>query len=311
MGKARAAATLVAISALALLVPAAGAAQEKSYSLPQAVVNVEIASDGSLLVREDITFSFSGSFSGAYRDIPLRANESIDLVAVSEKGRRYRPGGNTELGSFDRADTYGVERSDQRIRVVWHYRAVGGIRTFTIAYRFRGIAVAYDDVVDVNLQVWGSHWPTALYDLRATMELPRPIALQGTRYRVWGAPAWVNGVVERSRTGTSLRAVNIPAGQFVEMRTVFPRRLLTSTRGARSSTATASRASSPSNRSALTTMKRTAGRSTRRWTTSAGRCSPWRCWPSARPSAPCFYLALLRARAQDRLRPRVRAGAPV
>ena len=60
MGKARAAATLVAIWALALLVPAAGAAQEKSYSLPQAVVDVEIASDGSLLVREDITFSFSG-----------------------------------------------------------------------------------------------------------------------------------------------------------------------------------------------------------------------------------------------------------
>ena len=100
-------------------------------------------------------------------------------------------------------------------------------------YRFRGLAVAYDDVVDVNLQVWGDEWPVAVYDLRAEMELPRPIALQGTRYRVWGAPAWVNGVVERTRTGTTLRAVNVPAGQFVEMRTVFPRRLLTSTRGAR------------------------------------------------------------------------------
>ena len=53
------------------------------------------------------------------------------------------------------------------------------------------------------------------------MDLPRPIGLQGTRYRVWPAPAWVNGVVDRARTGTSL-GVNIPAGQFVEMRTVFP-----------------------------------------------------------------------------------------
>ena len=57
-----------------------GAAQEKSYSLPQAVVHVEIAPDGSLLVREDITFSFAGSFSGAYRDIPVRDGESVDLV---------------------------------------------------------------------------------------------------------------------------------------------------------------------------------------------------------------------------------------
>ena len=111
MGKARAAATLVAIAALALLVPAAGAAQEKSYSLPQAVVDVQIASDGSLLVREDITFSFSGSFSGAYRDIPVRAGERVDLVSVSEGGRRYQPGGNTDLGSFDQPGKYGVERT--------------------------------------------------------------------------------------------------------------------------------------------------------------------------------------------------------
>ena len=119
------------------------------------------------------------------------------------------------------------------MRVVWHYRALNEQRTFTIRYRFRGLAVAYDDVVDVNLQVWGDEWPVAVSDLRAEMELPRPIALTGTRYRVWGAPEWVRGVVDRTRTGTTLRAVNVPSGQFVEMRTVFPRRLLTSTRGAR------------------------------------------------------------------------------
>ena len=83
-------ALVVAIAALALLVP--GAAQAKSYSLPKAVVHVEIAPDGSLLVREDITFSYAGSFSGAYRDIPVRKGERIDLVQVSEGDRRYRPG---------------------------------------------------------------------------------------------------------------------------------------------------------------------------------------------------------------------------
>ena len=80
-------------------------------------------------------------------------------MAVSEESRRYRPGGNTELRSDDRPDRYGVELTGNRVRVVWHYRANGGIRTFTVSYRFRGVAVAYDDVVDVNLQVWGSHWP--------------------------------------------------------------------------------------------------------------------------------------------------------
>ena len=200
--RARAAAALVAIGALALLVPAAGAAQEKSYSLPKAVVDVEIAGDGSLLVREDITFSFSGSFSGAYRDIPVRRGERVDLVSVSEGGRRYRPGGNTALGSSDQAGKYGVEANSQRVRVVWHYRAFNEQRVFTIRYRFRGLAVAYDDVVDVNLQVWGDEWPVAVRDLHADMALPRPIGLQGTRYRVWGAPEWV----QRHRFDASGRA---------------------------------------------------------------------------------------------------------
>ena len=36
------------------------------------------------------------------------------------------------------------------MRIVWHFQAAGEARTFTVAYRFRGLAVAYDDVVDVN-----------------------------------------------------------------------------------------------------------------------------------------------------------------
>ena len=52
-------------------------------------------------------------------------------------------------------------------------------------------------------------------------------------YRVWGHPPSVNGVVTRTRPAALLRAVNIPSNQWVEERVVFPRRLLTSTAGAK------------------------------------------------------------------------------
>ena len=84
------------LAAAALVIPAGALAQ--SYTLPAAATDVRIAPDGSLLVQERITFAFSGPFSGAYRDIPLRDGESIDHVMVAERGRPYRPGGNTELG---------------------------------------------------------------------------------------------------------------------------------------------------------------------------------------------------------------------
>ncbi len=113
---------------------------------------MHVARDGALLVRERITFDFSGSFSGAYRDIPLRNGESIDGVAVAEGRTRYRPGGNTELGSVDAPETFGVTDIDHGLRVVWHYRASDEARTFLVSYRFRGLAVAYDDVIDVNLR---------------------------------------------------------------------------------------------------------------------------------------------------------------
>ena len=64
------------------------------------------------------------------------------------------------------------------------------------------------------------------------MRLPKPAPL-GPSYRVWGSPAWVKGVVERTAGRTTLHAVSVPAHQFVELRTVFPRALLTSTAGAR------------------------------------------------------------------------------
>ena len=228
----RRAVLLVSLSAaLALLVP--GAAQAKSYTLPEAAVQVWVNPDGSLRVREQILFDFFGPFTGAYRDIPLRKGEHVDTIGVSENGRAYRPGAKTDLGSFDTAGSFGVETSSNRVRIVWHYSALDERRVFTITYRFRGLAVAYDDVVDVNMKVWGAHWPVGVSELKAAMALPKPVALANKRYRVWGAPEWVNGVVDRTREASQLRAVNVPAHQFVELRTVFPRRLLTSTAGAR------------------------------------------------------------------------------
>jgi uncharacterized membrane protein len=182
-------------------------------------------------VREQITFDFAGSFSGAYRDIPMRTGESITKVSVSEGATVYRPGANTELGGFGLPDSFGVTDIDGGLRIVWHYGATDERRTFTISYRFRGLAVAYDDVVDVNLRVWGEHWPVGVANLTAVMKLPRPTRLSPS-YRVWGSPAWVRGVVARLPDRATLQAVEVPAHQFVEHRVVFPRNLLTSTRGA-------------------------------------------------------------------------------
>ena len=81
-----------------------------------------------------------------------------------------------------------------------------------------GLAVGYDDVVDVNLKVWGDEWEQRLGRLTATMSGP------GGVVRAWGHPVWVRGDVQLDGNRALLRALDVPAGQFVELRALYPRR---------------------------------------------------------------------------------------
>jgi uncharacterized membrane protein len=158
---------------------------------------------------------------------------SVTDVSVSEYARAYVPGASAELGSSGAPGTYGTANLGDAYRIVWHYRAAYEERTFTVRYRLNGLAVAHDDVVDVYWQAWGDEWEEPLGSLEATMVLP---AGAGTgEVKVFGHPASVSGKTSLGPDGVSpaLIASNVPAGQFVEMRVVFPRELLTSTGGAR------------------------------------------------------------------------------
>jgi uncharacterized membrane protein len=202
-----------------------GAASAKSYSLVQADVAVQMAKNGALLVDEHIEYVFDGPFSGGYREIPTRPGESVSRVSVLENGHRYRPGGCTELGCSDTPDTFGVARLDGKTRIVWHYSALDETRTFEIRYTMSHLAVAYDDVVDVNLNVWGDEWKVGLPRLTSALNAP------GRVLRAWGNPVWVRGQVTLEGEAVHLTAIAIPDHQLVELRALVPRRAFTSTSG--------------------------------------------------------------------------------
>ena len=221
---------IAALVGLAFMLPAVASAKE--LSLPQARVVARIQPDGAVEITEFLTYSFSGSFSGGYREIPLRAGETISGVSVREGEDVYAPGAPTELGSSGAPSTFGSADLGDRTRIVWHYRAQDEARTFEIRYRITGLVVAHDDVGDLVLEVWGEEWSQGLDRLKAKVILP---GSGGESVRVWGHPATVEGYTELlpSGKGATLFASYIPPHQWVEMRVVFPRSLLTSTTGAK------------------------------------------------------------------------------
>ena len=179
----------ILVALAALVVPPAFA---KDYHISAARVEVEVGPDGTVEVTEHISFDFNGSFEGAYRDIPIRTGEQVLDVIVSEGATVFTPDAPTELGSSGAPSSFGVENLGSIVRVVWHYRASDEVRTFTVSYRMTGLAVAYDDVVDVYLQVWGDEWKVDLDQIEAVMRLPGSAAAGDVL--VWGHPSSVQGV---------------------------------------------------------------------------------------------------------------------
>ena len=105
---------------------------------------------------------------------------------------------------------------------MWHYDAFSEPRTFDVSYTFQGLTRVYDDVADVNLQVWGDEWDVELAQLQADVTIPG-VGTKEDVY-VWGHPATVDGFTELKGdgSGATLTAANIAPGRWVEMRTVFP-----------------------------------------------------------------------------------------
>ena len=157
MARPRRALALAATTVAALTL--AGVAHGQTYQLVSSDVQATVRPNGSVAVDEAITVAFSGSFTYGFREIPLRSGERLDEIGVSENGRPFRPGASTELEPGGPPGTFGVRELDGRVRIVWRFQSDGAQqRTFVVHYRLSGLAVGYDDVVDVNLKVWGDEW---------------------------------------------------------------------------------------------------------------------------------------------------------
>jgi uncharacterized membrane protein len=214
------------------------ASQEKHFRISHADVNVEVQPDASLHVTEDLTYEFTGDFSGAYRDIPLAEGVRARSVSVSEGGEEYRPGGNTVLGSWDLPGTFGAEQLELEgddggptsgFRVVWHYSALDETRTFRVEYDVTGAARAYEDVVDVPWAVWGSQWEFWLDELDARIELP---GSDSEPLEAWMRPRKLRADPELEPGSVSVETDRLEPGEETVLRAVFPRDAFASVTGA-------------------------------------------------------------------------------
>ena len=133
----------VLIASLLLLLVAAPAAAEKTYSAERFDARLRILPDGAMEVVETVVFRFeSGTFQHVFRDLPRQRTDGIDIVSAAMDGRTLAFG--KESGQVE-------VRHGSKLRVQWRFAPrTDSTNTFVLTYIVRGIVQrqAGHDVLD-------------------------------------------------------------------------------------------------------------------------------------------------------------------
>jgi len=138
----------------------------KSYSIERIAIDAGIRADGTLDITEQITYKFDGSFSFAFRDIPLAQDESITDIRVFESGRQYNESSNKSPRTFT------VTQGASGVNVTWYYQATDEELTFRFTYTLRGVVKRFSDMAELYYKFVGDGWDRRIRDVRVSVRVP-------------------------------------------------------------------------------------------------------------------------------------------
>lgn len=186
----------------------------KDYSLPQVSINATIRENGTVVFSEDRTFSFDGSFSFGYYELPKEGFTVLEEVQVSIDGIPLLLNESREAG------TYYVEDTGSTYKIHYFYSAYNERKTFTFNYTIPGLVKVYQDYGEFYWKLQGRGWerPIGSFQARIVYDFSVPIS----DYFVWAhGPLW--GEIKKIDDNTVFVDVSdVPANTFVEARILIP-----------------------------------------------------------------------------------------
>jgi len=137
-----------------------------SFAIDSFVTSVVVNTDGSLLVREDITFNFRGAHQGVFRRIPAH---------YTRDGLEY-PLTLTGIGVYDDASRLlrsEVSYPDHAVSIkAWVPGAVDTTKTVSVVYHVRRGVLAYEDHDELYWNATGTDWTAPIGSAEVYVTLP-------------------------------------------------------------------------------------------------------------------------------------------
>lgn len=152
------------LSLVFLVVPA----YAKDWRVESMDVVLDVGASSDILVTEEVTFAFEGSYSFVGRVIPTGNLDGIDNVTVSQNGTALPVG--TEPGSYS---TF-MEGEDLIVQLNFALQDTSA--TWEIHYVAHGAVSYFDDADEVVWHVFDAETPVSIDSVRVTMNLPGAVS---------------------------------------------------------------------------------------------------------------------------------------
>ena len=186
------------------------AGDDRSYTIDRAFVDLTVESNGLLHVDERYDYSFDGKFNGVYRDIPLKAGESIDNIEVNVDGA---------YADYIVSDDNGYKHL--KIYLYSDAAHTRGIRdcivSVHISYDMKNVVTLFNDVGGLQFKLWGEEWDVGVGTLHATVNLPGD---QNNEYFL--NPQEYNYTSDLTGSTITAETTSIPKGEFYELLVLMP-----------------------------------------------------------------------------------------
>lgn len=204
--------TLIIFFSLSIFASAgASFAADRSYSIPLINEDLFVQNDGTLHVKEVIHYSFSGTYNGIYRDIPVTDSQQLSNIKVTSDGA-YSSYQLIDQGTTKRIQVFlysdpgkTTPITDVNVNVTIEYDFLHGIKI-------------YNDVSELQYKLVGESWAVNIGQVIANIHLN---SSQGVQY-------WLNPPYYASNSGWNNNTLQvtsdtIPSGKYFEVRMVIPK----------------------------------------------------------------------------------------
>lgn len=188
----------------------ASSAEDRSYSIPWAHIDLSVGDDGSLHVKETIHYHFSGTFHGVNRDIPLKSYETLQNLKINVDNAYYNYEVNdTGRGKHiwvllysDSAKTVPV--SDRDVDVIYEYD-------------FLHVVKFYQDVAELQYKLWGEEWEVPVTEVDATIHIK-----SSDNIKYWLNPPYLSENTIWEGSVLLVKSKSIPKNNWFEIRMIIP-----------------------------------------------------------------------------------------